>query len=157
MGISVFIKRMDSKQDLLDAIKLINLHDQEEFEDMFPPYTDQEKRLGDPMRWKFNQDLIQSIPELANQPKHFFLPRQNRGADIGSEGCLVYFQGSLWLEVTNVMGGLNSTKWLQRNSSGWIGTEGKPDGFQEAKMVDEGDLHALYDRFEKLQLAYRII
>lgn len=74
----------------------------------------------------------------------------NRGEDIDEAGVLVRHDGEMWLEVWNDGGGEETTDWLFENYPriGWMGTQGKPEGFYHSPSVSP------YLRFDELEEFY---
>ena len=113
-------------------------------------YTMDEFAILDPMRHKVDAALLRQ--EFGAKLILGCMEKWTRGEDIRAGGCFVRFKGELWLEVTNGGGGANTTVWLKEHAPdvGWVGSEGKPDGFYEAPMVAQTkDLRGLgieYDR-----------
>ena len=102
-------------------------------------YTDEEFAVLDPMRHAVNIQLKDLVPgQVATLG---CAEKWTRGEDLAAGGCFVKFRGALWLEVTNGGGGACSTRWLKEHapSVGWIGTEGKPNGFREASSVGQAE------------------
>jgi hypothetical protein len=98
-------------------------------------------------------DLHNSIRCIRKHNRHADATDYDRGEAIYPGGVFVKFNGSLWLEVANSGGGSLTTDWLQTNypAMGWIGSEGKPNGFYDAPAVAQAA------SFRELISAYRSI
>ena len=74
-----------------------------------------------------------------------------RGEDIDTgEAFLVRYNGHVWLEVSNGGGGACTTAYLQNKfpDLGWVGTEGKPDGFMNSPVIKKADMRSLLANFD---------
>ncbi len=136
MGRTIFICVVNTKEQFEKAMRCVFTHNTTPMVKTGERYTDEEFRTLDPMRFatmtmireRFSGDgtLVAGVQE-----------RWNRGENILAGGIFVRFQGDLWLEVKNEGGGICTTLFLKNHAPdlGWIGTEGKPQGFYDAPAV----------------------
>lgn len=141
MGISCFIAPIADTDALTNAIRSCVAHNLAPMTPLGGVYTDEEFAALDPRRTAFlrsMKDLMPGVPMEAGCREKW-----TRGEDLQPGGSFVEFRDTLWLEVANGGGGACTTRWLKEHAPdvGWIGTEGKPDGFKEAPSV--GQAHSL--------------
>ena len=140
---SVFICPVPTSRAFDEAVRAIETHNLTSVEYLGMRTAEEAARI-DPMRSKFLCAMAEGGLFEANKGE-CTIPLQlkfTRGEDIRvSSACLVDFRGQMWLEVTNGGGGADTTEFLQSNfpACGWIGTEGKPDGFMDAPMIADTD------------------
>jgi len=142
MGVTTFICPVPTKASLAAALRSVVEHNVT-CAKLGGTYTTEEFAALDPLRHKVVETFRQ---EHGDDFVVGCMEKWTRGEDIRQGGSFVRFRDQLWLEVANGGGGANTTTWLKENASevGWIGSEGKPDGFYEAPMVREAqDLRAL--------------
>ena len=146
MGISVFICPVPNADALKAAIEAVLCHNASDMHSLGVNYTDEEFAVLDPKRHASITALNEQIG--AGAAAGWFpgcKEKWTRGEDIKDTGCIVRYRGEEWLEVTNGGGGACTTRWLKSNypAMGWIGTEGKPNGFMEATVARDGRLSEL--------------
>jgi len=150
MGKSTFICRVDNAEQFTKAVRSIVAHNISPMENTGSVYTDEEFKRIDPMRFAFAKRMKEHLgPDVVTGCQQ----RWTRGEDIRVHDgfTLVSFEGHLWLEVSNGGGGACSTLFLQNAFAevGWIGTEGKPDGFYEAPVAVRGQFDTLRTEINK--------
>tara|TARA_Y100000389_G_scaffold66272_1_gene62371 strand:+ start:1047 stop:1526 length:480 start_codon:yes stop_codon:yes gene_type:complete len=139
MGITTFICKIDSVEDFSKAVKAVISHNVSPMEwDGTSYYTDEEFEKLDPRRYKWLKTIEQQLG-VKGAGVNGCQQKWTRGENIKLT-CFVRHSGKIWLECSNGGGGACSTVWLQSNfpELGWLGTNGKPDGFYESPMVASG-------------------
>jgi hypothetical protein len=154
MGRTIFIRVISSENDLHDTIRCIIEHNSTPLVRL-GTYTDEDFQRIDPTRANALTMVLGDLPvdaftSITMECKQRF----NRGENIEPGGIFVRFDGKLWLEVRNYGGGACTTAWLHERypAMGWIGTEGKPDGYIDAPAVS-----ASCGSFRELVMAYRAL
>ena len=150
MGRSVFICKVPDHTTMKKAIEAVLRHNDSEMKPLGRIYTTLEFEQLDPMRAAVISGLSAGPGLTDKECEHSCMEAWTRGEDIDKVGCLVWFQGSLWLEVENFGGGACTTMWLKQAypEMGWIGTEGKPYGFKQTPAIAEDTLLQLLSNFE---------
>jgi hypothetical protein len=133
MGISIFVCRARSEDDVRAAIECMRAHNAET---IVPVARDDEEiaRL-DPKRHSSKLAMLARYP---GETVSTGFGKHNRGDDIQQLVTFVNFRGDVWLEFSHKGGGADTTDWLEKNNHSsllWFGTRGKPDGFDEAPCL----------------------
>ena len=138
MGVTTFICKINSIQAFREAMKAVVSHNVSPMEwDGHSYYSDEEFKDLDLRRYGWlkamNEYGLGSGVSGCQQ-------KWTRGENIELCG-FVQHSGEVWLECKNGGGGACSTLWLKLHfpEMGWLGTDGKPEGFYDAPMVASGE------------------
>jgi hypothetical protein len=155
MGISYFICKLNGIDSLISAINCIREHNASPFENTGARYTEQEFKLGDPIRYDHYKMLSKMKLPRGVELECGVLEKWTRGENIVEGGSLVLYKGHFWLSVINRGGGLCTTKWLQEHHPEieWIGTEGKPKGWHENMETINATPYVSYNNLLKFHTA----
>ena len=131
MGITLFLAKANTEQEVTSAVVDVVKHNQADMVELGGQYTDEEFAVLDPRRHASNQMLRAQHeamdPETAGVLILGCQEKWTRGEDLQPKMLVFERDGDWWVETTNGGGGACTTLWLEAHGRAtWHGTRGKP-------------------------------
>jgi hypothetical protein len=145
MGRTMFTCAVPTTDTFDAAIAHICIHNNVvEMKPMGETYSDEEFAAIDPMRAR----VCEQLKDLPSNAIMGCKQKWTRGEDIEIGGYVIQYRDQPWLVVRNNGGGACTTRFLQKQfaSTGWYGTDSKPDGWIDASVIAEGSFGDLRKR-----------